>query len=211
MAKRIALAGRPLAGKTTLAKVLVRKYGYRHGSMSDLIVYDLVSDLKRKGLSIDVGEVLGHKEVYRGALQSMGDRMGYQDPGRILHLMYRVLVQCEAWSHPDDPVVLESMRGPLQASAARALGFTVVNLRLDPGDQRERAGSEEAYRRVRESMRARPDLESGVETAEIQVSASLPFDQIAQLIVDLPEGGLSHGPISQPFSPGSLADWGRSR
>lgn len=215
MAKRIALSGKPLSGKSTLARLMKERYGYRHASLSDLIVQRYAEALNepwmvtmRGGQRIEVSDIYANKELYREGLQIVGDELGFQDPNRIVALMQEALVACGAWDHPDEPVVVEAIRGELQASAARALGFgAMVDLWIDEGTQRQRAGSEEAYQRARQSMRARPDLESGVDSAGIRLTPAMSLEDAATLLYILPEGGLSRGPANQPFAPGSLADW----
>lgn len=203
MAKRIALAGKPLSGKTTLARLMGTKYGYRHASMSDLIVDEYA---RFSGLPKD--EIYKNKETYRQNLQLVGDGLGFQDPDRILKLMHRVLYLAGAWEHPNDPVVLESIRGEVQASAARAFGFIVVELWIDEQEQQKRVGSLEDYHSLLSASLARPDIESGVKSASIRLTQALPIEDMATLLYIQNEEVLSRGPADQPFTPGSLADWG---
>lgn len=218
MAKRIALAGRPLAGKTTLAKLLKERYGYHHASMSNVIIAELVNRLNARSEYQYSGEDIYHdKEIWRQDLQVIGDDLGFQDPERIISVMRKVLMLSGALDHPEDPVVLEAIRGDMQASAARALGFVVVELWVDSETQFIRSATrygplgEEGYHTLRQSMEDRPDIESGIKSASIRITPELSLENQAHLLHLLPEGGLSHGPADQPFKPGSLADWGRQR
>lgn len=209
--KRIALSGKPLAGKTTLSRLLVEKYGYRHASLSDVIVEELANaswmqdEYGRQ--QVTAAEIYENKELWRQELQSLGDSMGFQYPERVVGIMQKALQHCGAWGNPGEPVVLESIRGEVQASAARALGFTVINLWVDEQTQQLRAGSLEAYHRLRNASRARPDLESGVESASIRLTQEMSLESQAEVLYNLREEGLSNGPANQPFKPGSLAAW----
>jgi hypothetical protein len=208
MLKRIALGGPPLAGKTTLAKLLVEKHGYRHATMSSLIVDELVTQLNNQHeYPYDAGDIYRNKEFWRPRLQELGDQMGFQDPKKILGLMQKSLKLAGAWEYPDDPVVLESIRGEVQASAARALGFVVVDLWVDEFTQYQRAGSEEAYLKMKSAASSRPDIESGVESASLRFTPAFPLENIVTTLQILDERELSHGPADQPFKPGSLANW----
>lgn len=208
MANRIALAGKPLAGKTTLAKLLRDKYGYRHASMSNLIIAELVDRLNDHSEYQYCGEDIYHdKEVWRQDLQAVGDDMGFQDPEKIIDIMKRALMLAGALDHPEEPVVLEALRGDMQASAARALGFIVVELWVDSQTQFVRSANEYGYWKTRQAMEDRPDIERGVETASIRITPELSLENQAHLLHLLPEEGLSHGPADQPFKPGSFADW----
>lgn len=209
MTTRLAFSGKPLAGKTTLARLLVEQYGYRRASMSGVIVDELVRSINAPWSPLTEVDVYENKEAFRPALQALGDQLGFQNPDRIIGIMQRALQLVGAWYHPEEPVILDAIRGELQASAARALGFIVVDVWVDEETQRQRAGSEEVYQKVRESMRARPDLENGLEWAEVRITNEFPLLTAAKMLRDLPGGVMSHGPANQPFEPGSLADWGR--
>ena len=86
--KRIALSGKPLAGKTTLSRLLVEKYGYRHASLSDVIVEELANaswmqdEYGRQ--QVTAAEIYENKELWRQELQSLGDSMGFQYPERVV-------------------------------------------------------------------------------------------------------------------------------
>lgn len=216
MANRIALAGKPLVGKTTLAHALQDTHEYIHASVSDYII-DRYVQLKnepwmveiRGGMLYTVQYVKQNKHDYRMALQVMGADLGLDNPDTVIATLSSVLNFAGAWDKPDMPVVLEAIRGELQASAARALGFVVVNVVADEATRRKRAGSEEFYQKIQEATRIRPDLESGVASAAILITPELSLEQAADLLAILPEEGLSCGPANQPFGPYSLADWGR--
>lgn len=207
MLKRIALAGKPLAGKTTLANLLVEKYGYRRASMSAFIVSEYVGNIFAG--TVAASEIYDHKEEYRQVLQAYGDQLGFQDPSRIIGIIQKALRLSGEWYHPSSPVVLDAIRGELQASAARALGFVVVDVWVDEETQRRNANSEEDYQKVKESMLARPDIESGVSSASVRLTPELSLDNQAHLLHLLPEKEVSRGPADQPFTPGSFANWGR--
>lgn len=216
MANRIALAGKPLAGKTTLAYALQDTHEYTHASVSDYII-DRYVQLKneprrveaRGGWLYTVEYVKQNKHYSRVDLQEMGADLGLDSPDTVIATLSSVLKFAGAWDKPDMPVVLEAIRGELQASAARALGFVVVNVGVDEETQRSRAGSEETYQKIKEATRTRPDIENGVDSASILITTALSLEGAADLLAFLPEEGLSHGPATQPFEPYSLANWGR--
>jgi len=213
MASRIALSGKPLAGKTTLARLLVEKYGYIHASTSSFLVSEYLKMMNEpwlvasRGYRLTERHIYENKEDFRGALQQMGDDLGMQDLGRVLGIMRQVLEFSGAWDHPESPVVLEAVRGEVQASAARAFGFVVVELWVDSETQERRAKDDLSYVIMREAMRQRPDIESGAGTAEILLTPATSTEDMATLLTIIPERGPSRGPADQPFEPGSLADW----
>lgn len=207
MVKRIALSGRPLSGKSTLARFMAEKYDYRHASMSGFLVEQYTKLRSMAGSPVSTAEVIANKEAYRRDLQNLGDQYSLQDPIGCLRYMQQVLAACGAWQAEDEPVVLEAIRGEVQASAARALGFVVVELVVDEETMYQRAGSPERYHRLRSSVLARPDLESGVPSASIRLTNEMLLEDMAQLLFLLPKEGLSHGPADQPFRVNSFAGW----
>lgn len=211
MANRIALAGKPLAGKTTLARLLRDKYGYRHASISEFIVDRYIRNraVDEQDYAIFLEAIASNKESYRPALQHTGDTLGFQDPEKVVGVMQQVLKVCGAWDHLEDPVVLEPIRGEVQASAARALGFIVVELWVDSETQFIRSTTEDGYWKTRQAMADRPDIESGVESASVRLTPKLSLENQAHLLHLLPDREVSHGPATQPFTPYSFADWGR--
>ncbi len=215
MAKRIALSGKPLAGKTTPAHYLRDHYEYTHASVSDYIISEYVKAMNAPWLVAERGElytpgyVKQNKHTFRIALQQMGADLGLDNPDTVIATLSSVLRFAGAWHDLDQPVVLEAIRGELQASAARALGFVVVELHIDDKGQASRAETFEDYRNIRAAMQARPDIESGVDSASIRITPDLPLEAVAQLLATLPKEALSHGPADQPFTANSAADWGR--
>lgn len=214
MANRVALTGKPLVGKTTLAHALRDAHEYIHASVSDYIISEFVKVMNepwmvaiREGKVLTFEEVKRDKHSYRVALQEMGADLGLDREDTVIDALSSVLKYAGAWDNPHMPVVLEAIRGELQASAARALGFVVVNLEVDEETRLKRAGNEETYQKIMEAMRVRPDIENGVASATIRLTQNLSVEHAADLLAFLPEEGLSHGPAGQPFIPGSFNDW----
>lgn len=185
MANRLGLAGANWAGKSTVARYLSGNAGYIHASVSGYLMHAL-AELH----AIDVSVVQQNKEVYRPSLQDLGDYYGLNDPDRSIDVLIRVLDFYGALAQPMHPVVLEAIRGEVQAKAAQGLGFTIVHLQISEEEQENRAPDIVSLAQMRAAALARPDLESGYPDAPVVLNASLSTDRIAQFIMTLPDRGL---------------------
>ena len=123
MVKRIALTARyPFAGCTRIAKTLASEYGYRHISMSDILIQEFTLNLQELSygtINKSPDEIKMNKELYRKQLHDFA--IEYED-------QFIDLILEEINSYPGENIVVEKVRSDKQADALRGEGFQLYRI-----------------------------------------------------------------------------------
>ena len=186
-ARRIAITSTgPLSGKSTLAKYLVREFGFIRADHSRSLVEDFVRDYNAYNPNVSsnltVEDVYADKECWRPQLQAFGYRMGYNDEYGARKFIERTLDR--AGATPDTDVVYDPFRGELQGSVLKSMGFVLVQLHIPEDLRRERAASlGMPYDKIIESMDRHPKLERGIKEPDVWLMANMPVPKIAQVLI----------------------------
>lgn len=185
MAYKIAVTSNgPLSGKTTLAEYFRDHYGFQVVSHSLTVVTAYVEDYnKRNAEPITVARVYQDKEAHRQALQSFGDRSGFNVQENALYWIEKTLGQ---WDGKSD-LYYDPFRGEIQAQIMREKGFTLVQIEI-PEDVRILRARKKGvdYLQILRSMEARPDLEKGIRQPDITLDGTWPTHRQAHLILSVP-------------------------
>lgn len=136
-ARRIALAGGPWAGKSTLARVLRKEYGFFAIDTSRQLKELASTALAAVGRTVSAYDMEEDKQRYRAFLEEFGTVLGIDDGWSFLRCFYdpvesQLGTQC---------VVVDSVRTNSQAATLAAYGFVTIELLLTADIRRERARS----------------------------------------------------------------------
>lgn len=164
----VALTGDIKSGKTTVAEALSRDHGFYLLSYTNVLKAHLAGALTQAGMTTTLGDILRHKERYRGLLQEWGAVVGFNHGGKFLSDTLA--------SVPDGMpgVVFDCVRTDEQAQLVRAVGFTVVRLHAKRAIRAERilaCGDDPAQVLAREGHAA----ERGVSDALVNRHLSTEF------------------------------------
>lgn len=180
----------PMSGKTTLAKYLEEKYGFLRVDHSRTVAenYAWYHNLYTDEPPLTVEAIYADKERYRPALQAFSLTHGFSSPSYAGDWTDETL---KPWyeSGESRDVVFEPFRGEVQAEEMRIRGFFIVQLDINEAVRFHRAKQlGRDYAKMMDSVAAHEELELGIANPDLQVSASLPVDQLAKIVLEAARG-----------------------
>lgn len=147
--KSVAIVGEMASGKTTLADVLVEKYGYTRVGFANrlketaMLIYGVGQNIQ-KGATYYVWQ--GDDEVPitgRALLQQLGQSVKTFDRNLWVNWL---LADLDNGTYGDGPFVIDDCRFPYEANALRGEGFVIARIVTPPQVRMERYELNYGYR-----------------------------------------------------------------
>ena len=133
---RLCLCGVAGAGKSSVARVLERDYGYKvlkfADPMKDMLRVLGLGDRELEGAGKELPCDLLGGQTPRWAMQSLGTEWGRNLMGELFWVnVWRRRVEGIVADRPDAKIVVDDCRFPNELEAARSLKFSAVRLRRE--------------------------------------------------------------------------------
>jgi hypothetical protein len=131
----IAIVGGFATGKSTLAEMLVTKYGYTRVSFAGRLK-QVAADVYNGGVPLDKNMVYGTTDM-NGVHQPLSGRQVLQRLGQSVKELDRdfwikwMLADIDAGKYEYGPYVIDDCRFPYEAEALRDRGFLIAKIELD--------------------------------------------------------------------------------
>jgi hypothetical protein len=175
----------PLSGKSTLAQHLKEQYGFAIACHICTLVDSFVekeSNTNYPYHEFTVTDVYDNKEFYRQALQDHALAVGFHDPLMTGYWIGRTIAQ--TYAQPEQSMVFDPIRGAIQAQYLHEHGWTIVQLQISENERARRAAAMgKDYNQIWEAMVRKPDIEGGVDFADIALDAEAPTACIAHAVI----------------------------
>jgi adenylate kinase family enzyme len=175
---KIVLSGPPYAGKSTICRTLVKRYGFGiidFGTFLKRLAAKALTDAA--GDPITVEDIVENKARYRTFLQEFATHIGFNDNTRFIQ---QAIANCSSYSARK---VFDCVRTVEQAEFVRGLGYKLVAVSISPQLQARRSAL--SLEKIEEIM-ASP-LERGVghiapHLVDMVVDGQLPPETNAELM-----------------------------
>ena len=134
--RRLALAGKMGAGKTSVADLLMRRHGYvRLAFANELrsMLEPAYGKIDKASIYATFNGIISGREL----LQQSGAALRSVDEAIFLRAISRRIAELS----PMMPIVIDDVRLPVEAEFVRDLGFTVVRLECDAETRKRRCGA----------------------------------------------------------------------
>ena len=134
--RRLALAGKMGAGKTSVAELLMRRHGYVRLAFADQLramLEPAYGKIDKASIYATFNGIISGRQL----LQQSGAALRSMDEAILLRSLARRIAELS----PRMPIVIDDVRLPVEAEFVRDLGFTVVRLECDAETRKHRTGA----------------------------------------------------------------------